>query len=246
MGDQPAGSPRWLRRGHGCARSMLVSSSCGQSIASHTVIDWCPSRTCSDHTLRLCARELIAQLASLAGVSGMIERDPVARLLAALDNVRPISTRGHIARCPAHDDRHNSLKVDTGEDGRALVHCKVGCEAGAIVAALGWTLADLYPPRSETVSQNGHGRQLLRTTRYELRDSAGLVRAIHVRRDFDDGTKSMHWECRMAAQVSAGCHRRICRCMDHMHWGTRARSSSLREKRRPKRLLPLAFRPLER
>ena len=34
----------------------------------------------------------------------MSDTDPVARLLAALDNVKRSGT-GHTARCPGHDDR---------------------------------------------------------------------------------------------------------------------------------------------
>ena len=34
----------------------------------------------------------------------------------------------------------------------------------------------------------------IQTTRYEIRDPSGDLTAVHVRRDFDDGTKAMHWE----------------------------------------------------
>lgn len=33
------------------------------------------------------------------------------------------------------------------DDGRTLIHCFAGCEPGAILAALGLTLADLFPDR---------------------------------------------------------------------------------------------------
>ena len=62
---------------------------------------------------------------------------------------------GYTARCPGHDDRLNSLKVDTGKDGQALIHCHAGCEPQRVVAALGWTLADLYPPRAEQHLRTG-------------------------------------------------------------------------------------------
>jgi hypothetical protein len=57
----------------------------------------------------------------------MSEADPVTRLLAALENVARCST-GYTARCPVHDDRHNSLKVDIGKEGKALIHCHAGCD----------------------------------------------------------------------------------------------------------------------
>ena len=51
------------------------------------------------------------------------------------------------ARCPAHDDRHSSLSVSVGEDGRVLLHCHAGCEPDAICAAMGMQPAALFPPK---------------------------------------------------------------------------------------------------
>lgn len=59
---------------------------------------------------------------------------------------------GYQALCPAHPDQQASLSIDTGEDGRVLLHCFAGCTAEQIVSALGLTLADLFP-------RNGHGRK---------------------------------------------------------------------------------------
>ena len=39
-------------------------------------------------------------------------------LLNKLQNVRRVSGKGYSARCPAHDDRNNSLSVDTSDDGK--------------------------------------------------------------------------------------------------------------------------------
>lgn len=68
----------------------------------------------------------------------------VADLLAKLAQVRRAGT-GWTARCPAHDDRENSLSIGEGRDGRVLVKCFAGCDAAAIVAALGLKLRDLFP-----------------------------------------------------------------------------------------------------
>jgi len=57
---------------------------------------------------------------------------------ARLDNVR-----GTSARCPAHDDRVNSLSFATGEHGNLIVFCHRGCSLDEIVQALGLTTADL-------------------------------------------------------------------------------------------------------
>lgn len=52
---------------------------------------------------------------------------------------------GVVARCPAHEDKHPSLRLSRGEDGRALVCCRAGCPTEAVVAALGLRMADLMP-----------------------------------------------------------------------------------------------------
>lgn len=75
--------------------------------------------------------------------------DPLEAVQAALE------AHGHgprgpvhkfVARCPAHEDRSPSLSVAEGADGRALVYCFSGCETRDIIAAIGLTWSDLFPP----------------------------------------------------------------------------------------------------
>jgi hypothetical protein len=66
----------------------------------------------------------------------------VTDLLARLKGVEP-SGDGWTARCPAHEDRHNSLSVHH-RDGRWLVKCHAGCNWRAITDALGMDAADLF------------------------------------------------------------------------------------------------------
>ncbi|MGA7741961.1 MAG: hypothetical protein WBP56_11080 [Polyangia bacterium] len=70
---------------------------------------------------------------------------PVERVLAALAafGVRPSGT-GWSARCPAHEDRHASLAIGEGKDGRALLFCHGGCELADVLRALGLTARDLF------------------------------------------------------------------------------------------------------
>lgn len=49
------------------------------------------------------------------------------------------------ACCPAHEDRHQSLSVRVGRDGRILLKCHAGCTAGEVAGALGLTMRDLFP-----------------------------------------------------------------------------------------------------
>jgi hypothetical protein len=68
---------------------------------------------------------------------------------AILERLRGVQRTGDgwTAFCPAHEDRaKRSLSVNSGTDGRTLLHCFVGCAVEAICAAVNMTLADLAPP----------------------------------------------------------------------------------------------------
>ena len=72
---------------------------------------------------------------------------PVTRLLDHLPGHRA-SGAGWEARCPAHDDRHASLSITEGDDGRALLKCHAGCDSGDVLIAIGLTFGDLFPRAS--------------------------------------------------------------------------------------------------
>lgn len=83
----------------------------------------------------------------------MIAADPLANVLNHLQGVRGAGDLKYMAKCPAHDDRHASLSVGVGQDGRVLLHCQAGCPAKSVLAAAGLKMADLFAPRV-----NGNGR----------------------------------------------------------------------------------------
>src|SRR5438046_1314051 len=59
-----------------------------------------------------------------------------------LNGVRK-SRDGFIAKCPAHDDEKQSLKIDeTG--GKVLLNCFAGCPPQAIVEAMGIEWKELF------------------------------------------------------------------------------------------------------
>jgi len=66
-------------------------------------------------------------------------------VLERLPDHKPTSN-GWQARCPAHDDRKASLCIHTEPDGKVLLKCQAGCETKDILAALGLTWNDLFPP----------------------------------------------------------------------------------------------------
>ncbi len=51
---------------------------------------------------------------------------------------------GWVGRCPAHDDQHQSLSINEGTDGRALVKCHAGCAVTDVLRAMGLTFPDLF------------------------------------------------------------------------------------------------------
>lgn len=67
--------------------------------------------------------------------------------LSRLDRVKPTGPGRWMACCPAHEDKSASLSIREMEDGRTLVHCFGGCHVEAVVAAVGMSLEDLFPPR---------------------------------------------------------------------------------------------------
>lgn len=80
-------------------------------------------------------------------------------LLQHLDGVRRTGPETWIARCPAHDDKRPSLSIRETADGRVLLHCWTGCSTGEVVAAVGMTLQDLFPPRADRVDHRQRGER---------------------------------------------------------------------------------------
>lgn len=79
------------------------------------------------------------------GAEGTYGEASARILLDRLDGVQK-SGKGWRSRCPACGG--TSRKVSIAEaDGRVLVHCFGGCKADEVIAAVGVTWADLFPPR---------------------------------------------------------------------------------------------------
>jgi hypothetical protein len=70
--------------------------------------------------------------------------EPLDRVLDALRQREGRPTRtgdGWLVRCPGHEDRHASLSVGEGDDGRLLLHRFAGCLMERITDALGLAVA---------------------------------------------------------------------------------------------------------
>ena len=61
---------------------------------------------------------------------------------SALDIVSEGSSGWMSAHCPAHDDNRPSLGVKEDEDGYLVVHCRAGCDARDVIAAIRELLED--------------------------------------------------------------------------------------------------------
>lgn len=105
---------------------------------------------------------------------------PIETVLDRLDGVKQQGD-GYIARCPAHDDRKPSLSVSTGDDGKVLLKCFAGCETGAIVAAIGMEMHQLFPAEKGPVLRavKNQPRRIVAT--YDYTDAAGDLIAQVVR-----------------------------------------------------------------
>lgn len=73
----------------------------------------------------------------------------IDRLLQKLERVRRTSDGRWRAKCPAHNNRGQSLSI-RDDGGKVLIHCFGGCETGDVLAAVGMTASDLFPPRVDT------------------------------------------------------------------------------------------------
>lgn len=71
----------------------------------------------------------------------------VDNFLSKLDKVKRTGTGSWIAACPAHDDKHPSMTITEGEDGKVLCKCFSGCSIEEITGAVGMQLSDLFPPK---------------------------------------------------------------------------------------------------
>jgi len=92
------------------------------------------------------------------------------------------------ARCPAHDDNHESLSIAQGEKVPVILECFAGCETPAIVAAVGLTIADLMPPKDR--ASGGKWKKIYSTQKilacYDYTDAGGNLLYQTLRISYDE------------------------------------------------------------
>jgi putative DNA primase/helicase len=99
--------------------------------------------------------------------------------------------------CPGHADKRPSLNISAGEKG-VILRCRSGCETEAIMAALGRTMADLFP-RGLPDHSPAQRPEIVAT--YDYCDASGTLRYQTVRyrpKDFrqrrPDGSGGWTWQ----------------------------------------------------
>jgi|GEM_PF-440626 len=125
-------------------------------------------------------REIFAAMAQRLGSWGAA-MNPVEKVVNALQDrgLKVTKSAGQwMAQCPSHEDRKPSLAIGEGDDLRALLNCHAGCANESVTAALGLTMADLYPERQE------QPRRIVTT--YDYTDEAGEILFQTVRYDPKD------------------------------------------------------------
>ena len=84
----------------------------------------------------------------VAQQAGPAEDDALGLVLGKLEGVTP-RAGSWMARCPAHEDGTASLSVKRGTEQPVILHCHAECEPGAILKAIGLTMADVSKPREQ-------------------------------------------------------------------------------------------------
>ena len=114
----------------------------------------------------------------------------LSEMLSRLQGVKGSGSQ-YTAKCPAHDDRHASLSIGAGDDGRILMKCHAGCSTQSVLAAMGLTERDLFPANCGAKAAKGakatDAPPVVAT--YNYYDADGKLSAQKLRRE----DKSFFW-----------------------------------------------------
>jgi hypothetical protein len=101
--------------------------------------------------------------------------DPLRELVLPKLQAVKKSGAGFMARCPVpdHNDRNASLSVSSGASHPVVFHCQAGCQPDAVLAALGFTWADLSKPREARAGDDTWTPAGPAVAVYDYRDEQG-------------------------------------------------------------------------
>ncbi len=78
-------------------------------------------------------------------------------VLNNFDNVKESGSGQYSCRCPAHEDKSNSLGIKQGDGERIMMNCFAGCDTKHILDAVGLDWKDILPSNdyNEQVKEKG-------------------------------------------------------------------------------------------
>ncbi len=85
---------------------------------------------------------------------------------------------GVMVRCSNHDDKRQSLHISLADDGKILMKCHAGCDVTDILARVGKTTKDLFPPRERKQARPTATPHALTTYNYVDEDGTVLYQAV--------------------------------------------------------------------
>lgn len=119
---------------------------------------------------------------------------PIEAVLSKLNGVTRQGKDGYTAKCPAHEDKKNSLGITEAADGKVLVKCYAGtCSTDAICKAIGLEMKDLFPTKAVADRKQGKKREFRKiVAEYWYTDENG-VNAHQTVRFEPKGFSQRHW-----------------------------------------------------
>jgi putative DNA primase/helicase len=116
----------------------------------------------------------------------------LSEILGRLDGVEE-DHDGHLALCPAHNDRnHPSLKLTLKEDGKLLLVCRTGCAKADVLEKLRMREADLFDVVNDLGATTISARQP---------ESVGVTEIAGLRAFVDETSAALHGEDAEAARA---------------------------------------------
>ena len=121
----------------------------------------------------------------------------IYKILGHFDNVKECAcnARGErqwSVRCPAHDDRVNSLHIALSRDGKVLCNCKAGCDTNEILRKVGLRMQDLFP--EEKPKRGTEIAPAVEVDVYQYKDVQNGIPLRKHRMRHADGSKSFWWD----------------------------------------------------
>lgn len=80
-----------------------------------------------------------------------------------------------MAKCPAHDDQKPSLSIKQGREGGIVLFCHGGCETKNVLAAAGWSVADIQSGRPDKNGNRYYSKNKTEVASFDYRDESGKL-----------------------------------------------------------------------